>query len=336
WGGALIGTAATLFFLNKLSADLGWRLAFLIGPVLGLVIIYVRRNLPESPRWQIMHGREAEAEAGIAQIEGEVEASTGSQLEPVSDDKAIEIRPTEKISYVALLHALFKQYPGRSTLTAALMITQSFLYNAIFFTYAQVLTTFFHVPNGHTAYYYLAFAGGNLAGALLLGPLFDILGRRLMISATYLIAAVLLAVSAVAFDRGLLSAGTQTICWTAVFFFASAGASSAYLTVSEIFPIELRAQAIAVFFALAQGFGALGPAVYGGFVASKKPHELMLGYFLGAGVMAVGGVVAAIFGVKAERTSLEDVASPLTLVRKASSASTGATASPRLSPASTH
>ena len=198
------------------------------------------------------------------------------------------------------------------------MITQSFLYNAIFFTYAQVLTTFFHVPEGHTAYYYVAFALGNLAGPLLLGPLFDIVGRRIMISSTYLVAAVLLAITAVAFNDGLLTAATQTLCWTVVFFFASAGASAAYLTVSEIFPMELRAQAIAVFFSIAQGFGALGPAIYGGFVASGSRHELMLGYFLGAAVMATGGVIAAVLGIDAERTSLEDVADPLSLVKSAS------------------
>src|SRR5579875_2417490 len=202
WGGALIGTAATLWFLTKLSPDLGWRLAFLIGPVLCLVVIYVRRNLPESPRWQLMHGREEEAEAGIAGIESEVESSTGSKLEPVSDDDAIEIRPTEHISYVALLHALFKQYPGRSTLTAALMITQSFLYNAIFFTYALVLTKFFHVSSGNTGYYYFAFAAGNLLGPLTIGHLFDSIGRRKMISGTYILSGGLLVISALLFKHG--------------------------------------------------------------------------------------------------------------------------------------
>jgi MFS family permease len=250
----------------------------------------------------ITHGRTEEAERNVKEIEDWVR-SNGHDLPDVDDDKAVEIDPSRsRPSLWGVTKVLIAQYPKRSLLGATLMITQSFLYNAIFLTYAQVLTTFFHVPSGHTAYYYLAFAAGNLTGALLLGPLFDIVGRRVMISATYLIAAVLLAGSAVAFDHGLLSAGT-------------------HLTVSEIFPIELRAQAIAVFFAIAQGFGALGPAVYGGFVASKKPHELMLGYFLGAGVMAVGGVVAAIFGIKAERTALEDVADPLTLVRKPSSRS---------------
>src|SRR5581483_1310122 len=156
WAGALIGTVATLYFLNKLSADLGWRLAFLIGPVLGLCIIYVRRNLPESPRWQLMHGREREAEESIAQIEREVEATKGS-VEPVDESHAIEIRPSKQIGYLALLHVLFKRYPGRSTLVAILMATQSFLYNAIFFTYALVLKFFFHVSADSVGYYFFAF-----------------------------------------------------------------------------------------------------------------------------------------------------------------------------------
>ncbi|HVU60181.1 MAG TPA: MFS transporter [Mycobacteriales bacterium] len=318
WSGAAIASLAGVYLLNPshVSDNLGWRITLLIGPALGAVVWFVRRTLPESPRWLITHGRGEEAERNVKEIEEWVR-SNGHDLPDVDKDKAVEIDPSKaRPSLWGVTRVLIAEYPRRSLLGATLMITQSFLYNAIFFTYAQVLTTFFHVPNGHTAYYYLAFAGGNLAGALLLGPLFDVLGRRVMIAGTYLTAAVLLVVSAVLFDHGVLSAGTQTVMWTAVFFFASAGASSAYLTVSEIFPIELRAQAIAVFFSIAQGVGALGPAVYGGFVASKKPHELMLGYLLGAGVMAVGGIVAAIFGIKAERTALEDVANPLSLVSR--------------------
>jgi MFS family permease len=198
------------------------------------------------------------------------------------------------------------------------MITQSFLYNAIFFTYALVLGTFFHVGKGDTSYYFIAFAVGNLLGPVLLGPLFDSLGRRTMISGTYIVSSVLLVVSALCFKAGLLNATTQTLCWVVIFFLASAGASAAYLTVSEIFPMELRAQAIAVFFAIAQGFGALGPTIYGSLTASGNKTDLMIGYLIGAGVMAVGGITEALIGVKAERTSLEDVADPLSLVGRAS------------------
>ena len=316
WAGALIGTAATLWVLNKLSPDLGWRVAYLLGPVLGLVIIFVRRNLPESPRWQIMHGHEREAEESISQIERQVESSTGEQLEPVPDEKAIEIRPSERIGFVALLRALFKQYPGRSTLVAALMITQSFLYNAIFFTYGLVLNLFFHVPTNQIPYYFFAFAAGNLLGPLTIGRLFDTLGRRRMISSTYIISGILLVITAFLFKQGSLTAVTQTIAWCVIFFFASAGASAGYLTASEVFPLEVRAQAIAVFFAVAQCFGFLGTHLYGSLIGTgKDPNSLFLGYLIGAGAMILGGVIAAVLAVDAERKPLEDIAAPLSMVR---------------------
>src|SRR3984885_13034837 len=191
WGGAILGALATFYVLNHISAGLGWRLAFLLGPVLALVIIYVRKNLPESPRWQIMHGREEAAEASIAEIEADVAATKG-ELPPVDPSKEIEITPTKQIGYLALLRVLFSHYPGRSVLGAGLMITQSFLYNAIFFTYGLVLHFFFHVSVIDTGYYFLAFAAGNLAGPLTLGRLFDTVGRRKMISGTYIISGVLL------------------------------------------------------------------------------------------------------------------------------------------------
>jgi len=282
-----------------------------------VVVWFVRRTLPESPRWLITHGRAEEAERNIAEIEAWVR-SNGHDLPDVDEDKAMEIDPNlARPSLWAVTKVLVATYPKRSLLGAILMITQSFLYNAIFFTYALVLGQFFGVSTGDTSYYFIAFAIGNLLGPIVLGPLFDTLGRKVMISGTYLVSGVLLAVTAVLFDKGMLTALTQTICWCVIFFLASAGASAAYLTVSEIFPMELRAQAIAVFFAIAQCFGALGPTIYGGFVASGKPSELMIGYLIGAGVMVVGAIAEIIFGVKAERTSLEDIANPLSLVHKA-------------------
>jgi MFS family permease len=325
WAGSIIGTLATLFLLNHLSANLGWRLAFIIGPILSLVIIYVRRNLPESPRWQIMHGHEQAAEASIAEIEQDVEATKGP-MGPVSDDRAIEITPTEKIGYLALLRSLFRHYPGRSTLVAALMITQSFLYNAIFFTYGLVLKFFFHVPASSVPYYFFAFAAGNLLGPLTIGRLFDTLGRKKMIAGTYILSGALLVITAILFKNGTLNATTQTIAWAVIFFFASAGASAGYLTASEVFPLEVRAKAIAVFFAIAQCFGLLGTHLYGHLIGTgNDPNKLFVGYLIGAGAMILGGVAEIIFGVAAEGKSLEDIAAPLSMARKAVGSAAGAT-----------
>jgi MFS family permease len=325
WAGAIIGTAATLYILNHLSPSLGWRVAFLVGPVLALVILFVRRNLPESPRWQIMHGREAEAKATIDAIEADVARTEGEELAPVDQSRALEIRPAPKMGYLALLRVLLSRYPGRSVLGGVLMITQSFLYNAIFFTYALVLEFFFHVKATDTAVYFFAFAIGNLAGPLVLGRLFDTIGRKKMISATYIIAGVLLIISAQLFKAGMLDATTQTLCWSVIFFFASAGASAGYLTVSEVFPLEVRAQAIAVFFAIAQCFGSLGSHLYGHLIGTgNDPNKLYVGYLIGAGAMILGGIVAIFFAVNAEGKSLEDVARPLSVVDKPADGLVGA------------
>jgi MFS family permease len=316
WAGAILGTIVTLWVLNNVAPDLGWRYAYLAGPILALVIIFVRRTLPESPRWQIMHGREEAAEASIAQIEADVERTKGA-LPPVDESQAIDIRPTEQIGYLRLLRVLFQHYPGRSVLGASLMITQSFLYNAIFFTSGLVLEFFFKVKPTDTGYYFFAFAAGNLAGPLTLGHLFDTIGRKKMISGTYIIAGVLLIVTAQLFKDGHLTATTQTICWAVVFFFASAGASAGYLTVSEVFPLEVRAKAIAVFFAIAQLFGTLGSHWYGHLIGTGQDRNtLYAGYLVGAIAMIAGGVVAIFFGVAAEGKSLEDVATPLSVIAK--------------------
>jgi MFS family permease len=316
WAGALIGTAVTLYILNHVSADAGWRVAYVVGPVLALVILFVRRNLPESPRWQIMHGREQAAEESIAEIEHDVERTRGA-LPPVDTSKELEITPTERMGYLTLLRVLFQHYPGRSVLVAALMITQSFLYNAIFFTYGLVLEFFFHVKATDTAVYFFAFAAGNLLGPLTIGHLFDTIGRKKMISSTYLIAGVLLVISAQLFKAGDLNATTQTLAWTVIFFFASAGASAGYLTASEVFPIEVRAQSIAVFFAIAQLAGSGGSHLYGHLIGTgNDPNKLYWGYLLGAALMIVGGLVAVFFAVDAEGKSLEEVAKPLSVAAK--------------------
>ncbi|MGB8652318.1 MAG: MFS transporter [Mycobacteriales bacterium] len=316
WAGALLATFAQLLIFDNVAEGVAWRVGFVIGPVLGLVVLLVRRHLPESPRWLMMKGREQEAEEQIAQLEQSVTDKHG-RLPEVDEAKAIEIRPTTEMGYTALLRVLFREMPRRSTLGATLMITQSFLYNAIFFTYGLVLKQFYGVGDSSLPYYFIAFAIGNLTGPLLLGHLFDTVGRRVMIAGTYLLSGALLGGTAVLFQAGVLTALTQTIAWSAIFFFASAGASAAYLTVSEIFPIEVRAKAIAVFFAIAQGFGALGPVVYGSLVGDgKDSSRLFVGYLLGAGVMVVGGLVAAVLGVAAEGRSLEEIATPLSAVSR--------------------
>jgi len=314
WAGAFLGTIVTLFVLNHVAPGWGWRVAFLAGPVLALVIIFVRRHLPESPRWQIMHGRQEAAEASISEIEHDV-GQTEGELPPVDRSKELEIRPTEQIGYLALLKTLFQHYPSRAIYGGTLMITQSFLYNAIFFTYGLVLQFFFHVSPGNTPYYFLAFCAGNLLGPLTIGRLFDTIGRRKMIAGTYLVSGILLIITAQLFKAGALNAVTQTLCWSVIFFFASAGASAGYLTVSEIFPLEVRAKAIAVFFAIAQCFGSLGSHLYGHLIGDgKDPNSLYWGYLLGAGAMILGGVVAAFLAVDAEGKSLEDIAKPLGVI----------------------
>lgn len=312
WAGAVLGTLGSYILLNHVELSLGWRLGFLIGPVLGLVILVVRRHLPESPRWQIMHGRTEAAEKTISGIEREVEEESGAKLPPVDEKKAIEVKPAEEIGYLALARVLFREYPSRAVLGATLMITQSFLYNAIFFTYTLVLGKFYGVSSESTPLYLIAFAVGNLVGPFTIGHLFDTIGRRRMLFLTYAISGALLGVTAVLFYAGALNAITQTIAWCVIFFFASAGASAAYLTVSEIFPLEVRAKAIGVFFAIAQCFGALGPVIYGALIGTgEHPVRLFIGYLVGAVVMIAGGLVARFLAVDAENKSLEDIAMPL-------------------------
>jgi MFS family permease len=239
----------------------------------------------------------------------------GQTLDEVDDSLAISLVPEKQYGYLLFLRLVFKEYPKRAVLGASLMITQSFLYNAIFFTYGLVLVNFYGVSDQSVPLYGLAFSVGNLLGPLLLGPLFDIVGRKPMIAGTYLLSGALLAISAWLFGAGHLDATTQTFVWVVIFFFASAGASSAYLTVSETWPIEIRAEAIAVFFAIAQIFGALGPLFFGALIGDGESRSgLVVGYVVGGVIMALGGIVELAFGVKAEGQSLEQVTKPLTSV----------------------
>ncbi|SMH33533.1 MFS transporter [Azospirillum agricola] len=320
WAGAMLGAVGSVFLLDRalLPADVGWRIAFFIGPVLGLVIIHLRRHIPESPRWMVTHGQAEEAERIVARIEAEVRAQ-GRELPPVDAGRALCLQPEGAVPFARLAEVFFRQYPSRTVLGVTMMVTQSFLYNAIFFTYALVLQNFYHLSESRAALYFFPFAAGNLLGPLLLGPLFDTVGRRRMIVGTYLLAGAVLLASAFLFRQGALTAGTHTVLWCASFFFASAGASSAYLTVSEIFPLEVRGQAISYFFAVGQLVGSTGPLLFGWLVGDGTEREpLFWGYVVGSVVMIAGGLVALVCGVDAERKGLEEIAEPLgTVARRA-------------------
>jgi MFS family permease len=310
WLGALIGALVTVPLLTDLPTNLGWRLAFGLGVALGLVILLVRRNVPESPRWMFIHGRGDEAEALVGGIERKVRSETHQPLPPA--DNYITIRQRRSIGFLTIAETLFKRYPRRAVLGFSLFVGQAFLYNAVTFGYAQILETYFDVPSGQTGYYYAAIAVGNLLGPLLLAPLFDTIGRKPLIAGTYLLSGLLLLVTALLFDRGTLTATTLTACWCVVLFFASAGASSAYLTVSEIFPMETRAMAIAFFYALGTAAGGItGPLVFAKLIGSGRVGQAALAFTIGAIVMILGGIVEAFLGVRAERKSLEDIARPL-------------------------
>ncbi|MYR61622.1 MFS transporter [Streptomyces sp. SID625] len=315
WVGAVGGSLLSILALNTdlLAADLGWRLTFALGAVLALVILLVRRHVPESPRWLLIHGRDREAEEVVAGIEERITAEKGAPLPAPHGEITIHQRRT--VSFAEIGRTVFARYPKRAVLGFSLFIGQAFLYNAITFGFGAILTTFFQVPSDHTGYYFAVIAVGNFLGPLLLGRLFDTVGRRVMISSTYLLSGLLLFGTAWLFDRGTLGATTLTACWCAVLFFASAGASSAYLTVSEIFPMETRAMSIAFFYALGTAAGGIsGPLLFADLTGTGEVGDTVLAFCIGAALMCAAGLVAAFLAVNAERRSLEDIATPLTAV----------------------
>ena len=312
WVGAAAGAAASVWLLDPtlLPPDRGWRVAFGTGAALGLFILYLRRFLPESPRWLMTHGRAEEANTVLCEIEAKVAADLGQPLPPC--DTRITLGAPHKLTLGSVAQTLLKRYPQRTILGLALMSAQAFVYNAIFFTYALVLTRFYGIAADRVGLYILPFAVGNFLGPLLLGPLFDTIGRKPMIVATYILSGVLLAATGQLFALGLLDATTQTLAWTVVFFFASAAASAGYLTIGESFPLELRALTIALFYAFGTLLGGVGgPWLFGVLIESGSRTEIMMGYLLGAGLMIGAALVELKIGIKAERRSLEDVASPL-------------------------
>ncbi|MDH6450484.1 MULTISPECIES: MFS transporter [unclassified Streptomyces] len=314
WLGAVGGSLLSIVALNTdfFAKDVGWRLTFALGAVLAFVILLVRRHVPESPRWLLIHGRDDEAERIVSSIEERVEAERGGEALPRAEGE-ITIHQRRSVSFVEIARTVFSDYRRRSVLGFSLFIGQAFLYNAITFGFGAILTQFFDVPTGDTGYYFAVIAVGNFCGPLLLGKLFDTVGRRVMISSTYLLSGLLLFGTAWLFDRGSLSAGTMTACWCAVLFFASAGASSAYLTVSEVFPMETRAMSIAFFYALGTAAGGIsGPLLFADLTSTGKVGDTVLAFQIGAGLMCAAGLVAAFLAVRAEQRSLEDIAKPLT------------------------
>jgi MFS family permease len=315
WIGAALGAIVSVPLLDPhlFGSDLGWRLAFGSGAVLGLFILYLRRFLPESPRWLMIHGRGPEAEKTVAEIEARVEASEKIKLAPVT--AKLTIGDPHRLTLASVARTLLTTYPGRTALGLVLMGSQAFIYNSIFFTYALVLTKFYKVADDRIGLYILPFALGNFLGPVLLGRWFDTLGRKPMIAATYCLAGLLLAVTAWLFDTGWLDAATQTVLWTVVFFFASAAASAAYLTVGESFPLEIRALTIALFYAFGTLLGGVGgPWLFGMLIGSGGRGGIVYGYGLGAAVMIVAAGVELFLGVAAEGKSLEEIAPPLSSV----------------------
>jgi MFS family permease len=308
WIGAALGALGAVVLLSPglLPVDMGWRSAFGIGASLGLVILYLRRYLPESPRWLMTHGQLAAAEAIIDGIEVQAGVS-----HPVHAGQRIRLQ-RRSVRLRDVVRTLLYTYPSRSFLGFVLMATQAFFYNAIFFTYALVLGRFFGVPDHRVGLYILPFAAGNFLGPLLLGHMFDLIGRRPMIVVTYAASGILLAITAALFNAGLLTAAGQTVAWCVVFFFASAAASSAYLTVGEIFPLEIRALAIAIFYAVGTGAGGVaGPWLFGALIGTGERHLIAIGYLVGSVLMLGAAGLTFRLGVAAERRSLEDVAAPL-------------------------
>jgi MFS family permease len=313
WVGAALGALGAIVLLQPglLPPDWGWRAAFGIGAVLGLCILFLRRWIPESPRWLMLHGRLPEAEAVIAAIEERVRAAEGANRLPEAHGR-IRLAASSHTPILRMLRAILRDYPERAVLGLALMSAQAFFYNAIFFSYALVLTRFYQVPSSAIGWYMLPFALGNFLGPLLLGHLFDTLGRRPMITATYAISGLLLAAVGYVFREGLIDAATLTFCWSGIFFFASAAASAAYLTVSESFPLEARALAIAFFYAVGTAIGGVAsPWLFGVLVGSGERGQVFLGYLFGAGLMVGAALVELAIGVRAERQPLESVARPL-------------------------
>jgi MFS family permease len=314
WLGAAAGSLSTIVILNPqiVPYPIGWRLGFGIGALIGCGILVLRRYIPESPRWLLVHGRAPEAERIVDEIERTVANASGWKLEDPSALLRLRLRARQRFGIGAFLRPMFTTYRSRAVLGLTLMIAQAFTYNAIFFTYALVLNRFYGVSADRTGMFMLPFAVGNFLGPVMLGHLFDTLGRRRMIAGTFALSAAILVITGWLFSRGALTTFSQTTLWTVMFFFASPAASSAYLTVSEIFPLEIRALAIATFFSVGTAAGGIAaPWFFGRLIDTGSRTALFYGYLVAAGLMVIAAIVEVVLGVDAERTSLEEIAPPL-------------------------
>ncbi|WP_309390123.1 MFS transporter [Chelatococcus sambhunathii] len=315
WAGAALGSLASvaLLDLSLFAVDVGWRLGFAIGAALGLLILFTRRFMPESPRWLACHDRVPEGEAVMAEIERKVSEETGRDLPPARGE--LLIHPRKTFGFGLIFSSMLGQYRGRSALVLLLMVAQAFLYNAIFFSYGLILTKFHGVPEAHVGLYLVPFAIGNVIGPIVLGPFFDTVGRRRMIFATYVLSGSLLLATGYLFARGAFGPVGETAAWCVIFFFASAAASAAYLTASEVFPLEVRALAIAAFYAIGTGLGGVvAPYVFGVLIGGGDVWPIFWGYAFAAALMIVAGVAALIWGIDAEGRSLEEIAAPLSQI----------------------
>jgi MFS family permease len=315
WLGGMGGSLLAVLMLEKsiFATDLGWRLSFVLGAIIGLAVLLVRRNVPESPRWLFIHGHEDKAEEIVQSIERDVAESSGGELPEPSGDR-LTIRQRRTIPLSLIIRSVVTLYPRRTILGLMLFIGQAFIYNSVLFGYGALLTTYFHTSSGDIPYFIAVFAAGNFLGALLLSPLFDTVGRRPMIAGTYIVSGALLLGTGLLFRSHNLGEVSFEACMCVVFFFASAGASAAYLTVSEVFPMETRALCIAVFYAVGTGIGGvIGPQVFNRMIETESYEQVLLAFGLGAVMMIIGGLAELLLGVKAERESLESIAKPLTV-----------------------
>jgi MFS family permease len=307
WVGIILGGVACTVFLSPLMFrnELGWRLAFFTGVPLGVLVLFMRRYIPESPRWLIAHGGTNAAELVMASIESSVARQFGKRA--IACD-SIRLPVYAESTFRRALRLVVGPYRRRSLLCFGLMAAQAFFYNSVFFSLALVLLRYYGLPAARVGFFFIPIAAANCLGPMLLGPLFDTIGRKRMIAATYCASGVLLFVGSWLFYADRLTLVSQVAWWSAIFFFASTAASSAYLTVSEVFPQEIRASAIAIFYAFGTiAGGVFGPLIFGRILGSGTRGLLFVGYGFGALVMVATGLAQARWGIAAERRSLEEL-----------------------------